>query len=212
MGASRGARGRGQGGTAAGEGEPPGAVRGWLKGATGGGTRARPRGRRGTRRREGAGRDRGRAREGARPGTARRGAARGGVGAPGAWAGRPRGDEEGEGEGKRERERGVHLGDPNSSDHRLQDLGHHRKRERSGREVAAQEKSNEIKRPGEGGTRMGRARALGARGPRPGQAGPGRAGLGWAAPRVKTPWHAQPQIGKSIHETETETKLSNARD
>jgi hypothetical protein len=59
---------------------------------------------------------------------------------------------------------------------------------------------------------MGRAWAPGARGPRLGRAGPGWVGLGWAAPRVKTPWHAQPQIGKSIRETETETKLSNARD
>jgi hypothetical protein len=35
---------------------------------------------------------------------------------------------------------------------------------------------------------------------RAGRAGPGRArlgwvGLGWAAPRAKTLWHAQPQIG-----------------
>jgi hypothetical protein len=52
---------------------------------------------------------------------------------------------------------------------------------------------------------MGRAR-------REGRAGRGWAGPGWAAPRVKTPWHAQPQIGKSIREIETETKLSNARD
>jgi hypothetical protein len=39
----------------------------------------------------------------------------------------------------------------------------------------------------EGGAR-GRGRALGARGLE-------RAGLGWAAPRVKIPRHAQPQIG-----------------
>jgi hypothetical protein len=32
----------------------------------------------------------------------------------------------------------------------------------------------------------------GARGPRPGGAGPGRPG--WAASRVKIPWHAHPQI------------------
>jgi hypothetical protein len=57
----------------------------------------------------------------------------------------------------------------------------------------------------QGRGRMGRAR-------REGRAGRGWAGPGWAAPRVKTPWHAQPQIGKSIREIETETKLSNARD
>jgi hypothetical protein len=64
-------------------------------------------------------------------------------------------------------------------------------RERGGREreLCAGE-LNEGKRPGEGGARMGSGRAPGPRGPRPGQAGPG-----WAAPRVKTPWHAQPQIG-----------------
>jgi hypothetical protein len=65
--------------------------------------------------------------------------------------------------------RGAHLGDPNSGDHHLQDLGNHGERERGGREVAAREKSNERKRPGEGGARMGRAWALGAR--RPGWAG-----------------------------------------
>jgi hypothetical protein len=47
-------------------------------------------------------------------------------------------EEEGEGEGKGERERGrgrgAHLRDPNSSDHRLQDLGHHGERERWERE------------------------------------------------------------------------------
>jgi hypothetical protein len=54
------------------------------------------------------------------------------------------------------------------------------------------------KRPGEGGTTWGGAG-------RQGRAGQGRAelgragsdwvGLGWAAPRVKILWHAQPQIG-----------------
>jgi hypothetical protein len=34
------------------------------------------------------------------------------------------------GEGKRERERGAHLGDPNSGDHRLQNLGHRGEKER----------------------------------------------------------------------------------
>jgi hypothetical protein len=78
------------------------------------------------------------ARARARPGRARPGGhdRRGGASHrawPGAArAGRPRREEEREGEGKREgeRERGAHLGDPNSGDHRLQDLGHHGERER----------------------------------------------------------------------------------
>jgi hypothetical protein len=70
------------------------------------------------------------------------------------------------------------------------------------REVVAREKSNERKRPGGGGAHMGRAG--GARG--------ARAELGWAAPRVKIPRHAQRQIGRSIHEQNLETKLRNTRD
>jgi hypothetical protein len=49
-----------------------------------------------------------------------------------------------------------------------------------------------------GGGAWGGHGAPGARGPSwatPGRAGLGRVGLGWAAPRVKTLWHAQPQIG-----------------
>jgi hypothetical protein len=45
------------------------------------------------------------------------------------------------------------------------------------------------RRPGEGARHR---EGQGARGTR---AELGRAGLGWAAPRVKTLWHAQPQIG-----------------
>jgi hypothetical protein len=40
---------------------------------------------------------------------------------------------------------------------------------------------------------MGRGRAPGARGPRPGPARPSRPGPGWAAPRDKNPRHTQPQ-------------------
>jgi hypothetical protein len=78
-----------------------------------------------------------------------------------------------------ERERGegeLTLGSK-SGDHRLQNLGHHG----GEREVATREKSNERKGPG---GQWG-AGAPGAR-------GPSWAGLGWAAPRAKTPWHAQP--------------------
>jgi hypothetical protein len=39
------------------------------------------------------------------------------------------GEERGGGEEERERERGAHLGDPNSGDHRIQNLGHHEERE-----------------------------------------------------------------------------------
>jgi hypothetical protein len=72
---------------------------------------------------------------------------------------------EGEGKREREREREGHLRDPNSGDHHLQDLGHHHGgRERGGREVAARKKSNERKRPGEGGHAHGEG--TGARGAR----------------------------------------------
>jgi hypothetical protein len=78
------------------------------------------------------------------------------------------------------------------------------------REVVAQEKSNERK-----GTRGARAwGAGGARGTRAeqGRAEPGCVGLGWAAPRVKTLWHAQPQIGNQFAKQKSEKKLSNAHD
>jgi hypothetical protein len=58
-----------------------------------------------------------------------------------------------------------------------------------------------------GGARMGRGRAPGVRGLRPGRAGPGRVRPGWAAPRDKNPRHAQPQIGiQSRNEIRNETK------
>jgi hypothetical protein len=111
--------------------------------------------------------------------------------------GRARRGEEGgarrEGKGrKREREETGGAGSSprgsNSGDHNLQNLGHHGgERDGREREVAAREKSNERK-----GTR---GRAWGAGGARGARAELGWAGLGWAAPRVKTPWNAQPQIG-----------------
>jgi hypothetical protein len=61
--------------------------------------------------------------EGARRGRAAGGRTRRGQGCAGKEKGR-RGEER-EGEG-----RGAHLGDPNSSDHRLQNLGHHGEKER----------------------------------------------------------------------------------
>jgi hypothetical protein len=88
------------------------------------------------------------------PGRARSAAEGGGVGrgrggrASAARGGRgqgraARGGHEGGGEEEEEeggREKGAHHGDPNSCDHRLQNLGHHRERERGeGEEVAARE-------------------------------------------------------------------------
>jgi hypothetical protein len=71
-----------------------------------------------------------------------------------------------------------------SVDHRPQNLGHHGERERWEREGGyCAGELNEGKRPGEGAHGEG----MGARG--------ARAELGRAAPRVKTPWHAQPHIG-----------------
>jgi hypothetical protein len=58
-----------------------------------------------------------------------------------------------------------------------------------------------------GGARMGRAG--GARGAR---AELGRARLGSAAPQVKNPWHAQPQIERSIREAKSKTRLCNTCD
>jgi hypothetical protein len=121
---------------------------------------------------------------------ARRGAARGGARALGARAGRLHGEEEGEGEGKREREkererereRGAHLDDPNSSDHRLQDLGHHEERERErevgerllrGRNQMRERDQGRGARTWEGHGRQGRAGR--------GWAGLRRAGLGCTA-------------------------------
>jgi hypothetical protein len=75
------------------------------------------------------------------------------------------GEKKGEGEGTRERERererergGELTSGSKSGDHRLQNLGHHhgeRERWQREREVAAREKSNERKRPGEGGRAWG---------------------------------------------------------
>jgi hypothetical protein len=56
---------------------------------------------------------------------------RGRGGRAGRGRARVQGAEEREGEGEREREGEgeAHLGDPNSGDHRLQNLGHHGERE-----------------------------------------------------------------------------------
>jgi hypothetical protein len=94
------------------------------------------------------------------------------------------GEEEEEGERGGEG-RGAHLGDPNSSVHHLQNLVHHGERERGGRGGGCcAGELNEGKRPGERGAH---GEGTGGRGT--------RAELGWAAPRVKIPWHTQPQIG-----------------
>jgi hypothetical protein len=103
------------------------------------------------------------------------------------------GEKEGEGEGKRERERererergGELTSGSKSGNHRLQNLGHHRgERERWERESLLRGR-NQMRERDHGGARMGEG--TGVRG------APSQAGLGWAAPWVKTPWHAQPQI------------------
>jgi hypothetical protein len=72
---------------------------------------------------------------------------------------------------------------------------------------------------------MGRGRGRGQQGEGSGargRAGQGRAvshwvGLGWAGPRVKIPWHAQPQIGiqmrnKIRNETKQHTRLNTTSD
>jgi hypothetical protein len=71
---------------------------------------------------------------------------------------------------------------------------------------------NEGERPGEGGTHGGGVGTPGARG-----LGPGRAGPGWATPRVKIPWHTQPKSesnsqNKIRNETKQCTRLSTKLD
>jgi hypothetical protein len=66
-------------------------------------------------------------------------------------------EERGRGDG-----RGAHLGDPNSGDHRLQDLGHHGEREREVERRLLRERIEMRER--DQGARMGRA--PGARGAR----------------------------------------------
>jgi ribonuclease G len=94
--------------------------------------------------------------------------------------GRAQGRSRGGGGEDRERERGGELtSGSKSGDHRLQNLGHHRERERGGgEEVAARENQMRERERREGrGTFGGRDRAPGSRGPeRAGWAGLGRAG------------------------------------
>jgi hypothetical protein len=107
-------------------------------------------------------------------------------------------EEERGGEEKRERERGGEgelTSGSKSDDHHLQNLGHHGERERGGREKERLLRGrNQMREKDQGARAWGAGGARGARAEL-GRAGPGRVGLGWAAPRAKTPWHAQPQIG-----------------
>jgi hypothetical protein len=86
-----------------------------------------------------------------------------------------------EGEGKRERGRGegrgAHLGDPNSSDHRLQDLWHHEERE-MGEGGRLLRRRIEMRERDQG---MGRAHGEG-QGARGARAELDWAGSGWARP------------------------------
>jgi hypothetical protein len=124
--------------------------------------------------------------------------------------GRMTGKKKGEGEGKREkeRERGAHLGvqirQSPSPRPRAPPWGERDGRER---EVATREKSNERKRTGEGGHAWGAGGARGAR------AELGRARLGWAGPHCGSKSHGTHNHRSEIkRETESETRLSDARD
>jgi hypothetical protein len=144
-------------------------------------------------------RARGRGR-GRTPGGRRRGAAR----AQGGGWGSHAGEKEGEGEGKRERERELTSGSK-SSDHCLQNLGHHGGERGGGEEVAARE--NQMR---EREKRERRGRAWG-RHRRQGCIGPGRAGLGWVAGWDRSPQHTQPQIGLQS-QTEIRNETRRTRD
>jgi hypothetical protein len=106
----------------------------------------------------------------------------------GAHAGKERGGRGREGEG-----RGAYLRVQIRRSPFLKPRAPRGERERGGRGGCCAGELNEEKRPGEGARAWGRGRALGAREPKPGRAGPGRVGLGWATPRVKIPWHSQPE-------------------
>jgi hypothetical protein len=80
--------------------------------------------------------------------------------------------------GRGEREEGAHHGDPNTGDHRLQNLGHHGG-ERGGREEVVTRENQMREGEEEGGAH---GEGTGARGA-PGQIGPGWAGLGRAGSR-----------------------------
>jgi hypothetical protein len=115
-------------------------------------------------------------------------AAREARGARAARGGRGGRGEEEEEEG--EREKGSSPRGSKSGDHCLQNLGHHGE-DRDGRErELCVGELNEGKETRGGGAH---GEGQGARGTRA-KAGPCRIGLGWAAPRVKIPRHAQPQL------------------
>jgi hypothetical protein len=140
-----------------------------------------------------------RAEAAARPGLGTR------AGREAAWGkkkGRRRRERKGEGKEK------THLRGSKLRRSELQTLGHHGERERwkKEREVTAREKSNEPNGSGEGGP-WGRAGAPGARGP--GQARPGRAGLGHITDR--SPQHARPLNGIQLR-TEIRNRTRRTRD
>jgi hypothetical protein len=158
------------------QGHARGAARGRRQGGARRGAAGEPSG--GVERRGAAG--------GAPPGATREGGARRGAtkGRQGCEQRGRAGEEEGEGEGKRERERergGELTSGANSGDHHFQNLGHHGEREMGERGRLLHGRI-EMRERDQGGAR----------------AELGWVGLGWGAPRVKTPWHAQPQIGNQF--------------
>jgi hypothetical protein len=133
--------------------------------------------------------------------------------APRTWGAARRG---GEGEGKRERERerergGELTSGSKSDDHRLQNLGHHRERERGGGEEAAARENQMRERERREGRAWGRGRAPGARGPEwVGWAGLGRAGSCCEAKTHDT--HNHRSESDSRNETEQHTRLNTTSD
>jgi hypothetical protein len=126
----------------------------------------------------------------------------------GACRERVRGEKEGAGEGKRERERELTSGSK-SSDHCLQNLGHHGGERGGGEEVAARE--NQMR---EREKRERRGRAWGRYG-RQGRAGPGRVGLGHVAgqkrtTRTATDWN--PITNQNSSDTRQNMRLNTTSD
>jgi hypothetical protein len=158
----------------------------------------------------------GRARGGA-GGPRRREAREPRTGAPGARARRE--EEWGthrEGKGRKREEEGSSPRGSKSGDHRLQILGRHgEKRERWRRGSCCAEELNERKEE-KGGGAHGEGMAPGARGPRPGGAGLGRARLGRVmgqnpTTRTTTDWNPNAKQNQQRDETNTQLNTTSAK-
>jgi hypothetical protein len=123
--------------------------------------------------------------------------------------------EEGAGIRERERERGGELtSGSKSSDHHLQNLGHHEERERGGgEEVVARENQMKERERREGVRAWVRGKASGARGPE--RAGLGRTRLGRTAcqnPATRTTTDRNPIVNRNPKRDETNTRLNTTSD